>query len=203
MKNCVASVKEYIGRVVAGTGVVCVTAVMAFALTHAAKAGDWSPAQIAKYRTAAQTGDADAQWMLGYAYAYGKGVPKDDAQAVKWYHRAVQQDYAKAQNNLGAMYASGDGVPEDDSTAVKWYTKAAEQGDALGQYNLGTMYANGEGVPKDNVRAYLWFNLAATQGHAGAKENKNRLEEDMTPADTSRAQTLSRKCLEKSYKDCG
>ena len=84
MKNCVASVKEHIGRVVAGTGVVCVTAVMAFALTHAAKAGDWSPAQIAKYRTAAQTGDADAQWMLGYAYAYGKGVPKDDAQAVKW-----------------------------------------------------------------------------------------------------------------------
>jgi TPR repeat protein len=35
-------------------------------------------------------------------YANGKGVLKDDKQAVYWYQKAANQGQAKAQSNLGA-----------------------------------------------------------------------------------------------------
>jgi TPR repeat protein len=38
-------------------------------------------------------------------YAFGKGVLKDDKQAVYWYQKAAEQGLAEAQYNLGAMYA--------------------------------------------------------------------------------------------------
>ena len=61
-------------------------------------------------------------------YADGRGVPRDDAQAVRWYRKAADQDYPPAQYSLGVMYANGRGVPRDDSHAMTWYRKAAEQG---------------------------------------------------------------------------
>ncbi|MDB4576358.1 hypothetical protein N9091_01430 [bacterium] len=86
---------------------------------------------------------------------------------------------------------------------MKWFTKAAEWGDAVAQSNLGVMYVNGEGVPEDFPMAYMWWNLAAAQGDGGAKDNKKRLSELMTPEDISKAQKLSRECLAKNYKNCG
>ena len=88
---------------------------------------------------------------LGLIYANGaaQGVPKDDAEAVRWFRLAAEQGTARAQFNLGVMYDNGEGVPEDDAEAVRWYRLAAEQGYAAAQLNLGVMYANGEGVPEE------------------------------------------------------
>ncbi len=36
-------------------------------------------------KKAAEQGDVDAQYNLGVMYAYGDGVPEDDAEAVRWY----------------------------------------------------------------------------------------------------------------------
>ena len=162
-----------------------------------------SPEQIAEYRAAADKGEAWAQYNLGIMYANGEGVPEDDATAVKWYTKAAEHGFAQAQYNLGVMYEDGHGVPENDATAVKWYTKAAEQGVASAQENLAFMYAKGEGVPQDNVMAYMWWNLAAAQGDENAKENKGKLQDSMTSAQIEEAQTLSRECLAKDYKNCG
>ena len=75
-------------------------------------------------------------------YANGRGVDKDDAEAVKWFRLAADQGYAAAQCNLGVMYANGQGIiNKDEAEAVKWYRLAADQGYALAQYNLGVMYA--------------------------------------------------------------
>jgi TPR repeat protein len=62
-------------------------------------------------------------------YEKGQGVPKDDAEAVKWYRKAAEQGNAGAQDKLGAMYADGRGVPKDDAEAVRWHRMAAEQRD--------------------------------------------------------------------------
>ena len=63
-------------------------------------------------------------------YAEGRGVARDDAEAVRWYRKAAQQGYAIAQTILGFMYAEGEGVTRDDAEAVRWFRKAAEQGNA-------------------------------------------------------------------------
>ena len=124
-------------------------------------------------------------------YARGRGVPKDHAEALKWFRMAAEQGHAKAQFNLGVMYARGRGVPKDGAEAVKWYRMAAEQGDARGQYNLGIKYARGRGAPKDDLRAYAWYNLAAEQGFEHAVKARKRLRERMTPKQIERAQELS------------
>lgn len=76
--------------------------------------------------------------------------------------------------------------------AANWYRKAAEQGDAHAPDLLGWMYANGENVAKDFVTAYMWSNIAAAQGYAGAKERRDLLERQMTPAQIAEAQKLNR-----------
>jgi TPR repeat protein len=48
----------------------------------------------------AYQGDAEAQFDLGWRYAYGYGVKQDDAEAVKWYRKAAEQGHAEAANNL-------------------------------------------------------------------------------------------------------
>ena len=57
-----------------------------------------------------------------------KGVPEDDAEAVRWYRQAAEQGLASAQSNLGVMYANGEGVPEDDIQAYAWISIASAQG---------------------------------------------------------------------------
>lgn len=43
------------------------------------------------YRTAADQGDADAQYALGDRYGEGKGVPQNYVRAYMWYNLAASQ----------------------------------------------------------------------------------------------------------------
>jgi TPR repeat protein len=93
-------------------------------------------------------GDASAQVNLGAMYAFGKGVPLDYKEAVKWYRLAAEQGDAIAQCYLGSHYASGQGVPQDDQKAAKGYLMSAKLGVDKGQLNLGIIYDEGRGVSK-------------------------------------------------------
>ena len=73
-------------------------------------------------------GNGYAQNCIGFIYAEGRGVTKDDAKAVEWYQKSAAQGNACGQCNLGLMYADGRGVLEDDATAVEWLKKSAVQG---------------------------------------------------------------------------
>jgi hypothetical protein len=117
-------------------------------------------------RALAKQGVAAAQAMLGYMYRDGKGVAKDEKEAVKWFHILAEQGYPTAQFMLGKMYREGRGVLQDYKEASKWFRLAAEQGDAMAQLNLGTMYQQAEGVPQDDKEAVKWYRLAAEQGSA-------------------------------------
>ena len=58
-----------------------------------------------------------------------RGVPQDDAEAVKRYGRAAKQGDAEAQLLLGIMCYEGQGVPQDYVQAHLWFSLAAAQGD--------------------------------------------------------------------------
>ena len=84
---------------------------------------------LAAVRVRAKKGDASAQVVLGEMYAEGRGVPKDDVEAVKWYRKAGEKDDVDAKWYLGLMYQyGGDGVPKDETEAYKWYLLAGAQG---------------------------------------------------------------------------
>ena len=122
-------------------------------------------------RKAAEQGNADAQYFLGFCYYNGQGVSQDYNQAVIWYRKAVERGKSLAQNNLGECYYNGEGVSKDYKQAVSLYKKAAEQGHAKAQNSLGNCYYNGEGVSKDYKQAVSWYRKATEQGHAEAQYN--------------------------------
>ena len=123
------------------------------------------------WRPLADRGHAGAQTNIGFMYAEGQGVPKDEKLAVLWYRKAAEQGDAIGQYNLGVRYALGKGVPKDDQMAVFWYRKAAELGYVFAQASLGDRYAVGRGIPKDDQMAVFWYLKAAEQGNANAQIN--------------------------------
>ena len=167
----------------------------------AAQAGDFQTA-LKEWKPLADQGHAGAQVFLGWMYANGEGVPEDDAEAAGWYRLAADQGHAYAQYNLGVMYGNGEGVVEDDAEAARWYRLAADQGHAGAQVFLGWMYADGEGVLQDNVTAHMWFNIAGANGAEFGRDNREKIERKMTPADISEAQKRARICMASNYTDC-
>ena len=79
--------------------------------------------------TEAVKGDATSQYVLGFKYSSGRGVPKSFETAVAWYRKSADQGNVLGQFSLGTMYEYGRGVPKSEKTAVAWYRKAATQGD--------------------------------------------------------------------------
>ena len=124
---------------------------------------------FSNYKLAANEGYAEAQYCLGNCFYYGRGVEKNEVEAVKWYKKAAEQGHASAQCNLGYCYDKGRGVIEDKIEAVEWYKKAAEQGNASAQINLGVCYKHGKGIVKDEQEAVKWYRKAADQGDADAQ----------------------------------
>src|SRR5690348_17190591 len=61
----------------------------------------------------AARGDAEAQLALGTCYAFGTGVARDLAKAVKWHRKAAEQGLAQAQLRVAYELANGIGVKAD------------------------------------------------------------------------------------------
>ena len=122
-------------------------------------------------RSSAANHSAAAEFILGYLYEHGRGVPVDYGQAMENYLAAAKQGNAGAENNLGALYQHGHGVAQDMSAALQWYQAAAEHGSPVGQYNLATIYYHGHGTAKDPALALKWFRAAADQNLAAAEAN--------------------------------
>ena len=111
-------------------------------------------------RERAEQGDAAARTELGRRYYAGRGVPRDDAEAVRWTRLAAGQGHAPAQYNLGLLHFRGRGVAADDAAAARWYRSAAEQGHPPAQAALSALYLYGAGVEEDPVLASMWMELA-------------------------------------------
>ena len=163
--------------------------------------GDYATA-LRLWRELADKGDASAQTRLGVMYRDGRGVTRDDLEAVAWLRKAAEQGYALAQTDLGLMYANGRGVPRDDQQAMEWYRKAADQGHPGAQNNLGFMYGTGRGVAKDDAQAVQWYRKAAEQGSAVAQSNLGSMYKDARGGlqqDDSQAVDWYRKAAEQGY----
>jgi hypothetical protein len=77
---------------------------------------------------AAEQGHVIAQANLAQRYAYGLGVPQDDAKSLRWYRKAAEQGDANAQRELAFKYAHGLGVPRDNIASLMWANIAVANG---------------------------------------------------------------------------
>ena len=84
---------------------------------------------LRKFRQAAEQGDAQAAYSLGFACQFGLGVEKSPTQAFYWYREAASFGDVDATANVAACYANGFGVERDPVEAARWLRRAAELGD--------------------------------------------------------------------------
>lgn len=124
-----------------------------------------------------ESGEVEAQLLLGDAFYFGKETRQDMEQAFFWYDKAARQGNPMAQRALGAMYKLGKGTSRQPEKAAYWYQKAADQGYAMAQTNLGILYETGEGVAQNFDTARMWYEKAAEQGDARGMTYLGRLYE--------------------------
>ena len=125
---------------------------------------------ISRTKNAAASGDAEAQFDLGYLYARGMGMRQNHFQALRWFRKSAEQGLARAQNHLGLAYIEArGGIPRNYKEAAGWFRKSAEQGDAEGAYLLAGLYSKGLGLPQSYSRSLQWYQQAAEQNHVYAQ----------------------------------
>lgn len=86
----------------------------------------------------AEQGDINAQCDLASMYYIGKGIPQNNAEALKWYKKAAEKGHPVAQFGLGVMYSEGEGVPRNYIEGYAWLSLASakEIDDAKQQLSL-------------------------------------------------------------------
>jgi hypothetical protein len=143
---------------------------------------------------------------LGAMYGSGRGVPKNDAEALKWYRMAADKGSAEAQYTLGDIYEDGTGVMQDYAEAMRWYRLAAVQGHAGAQNNIGRFYADGLGVPKDNVKTLMWFTVALPglrgEEAANAQTFRDELASGMRRPQVMQAEEMAMRCRDSGFVSC-
>jgi uncharacterized protein len=113
-------------------------------------------------KAAAQAGDTQGMWQLYGAHNNGNwGVPKDDAEAIRWVRTAAELGDIRAMNALASEHQRGSRVPRDEVAAMSWWRRAADAGDGEAMTKVAYGYLNGTGgVPRNVAEGVRWTRAA-------------------------------------------
>ena len=170
--------------------------------SNVAKEPGGSAEALRWYLKAADLGNREAQFSVGFMYLEGLGVRRDYKEAFRWFLLAAEKGESSAQANLGWLYENGFGAPQDEAEAVRWYRKAALNEDPYAALSLGLMYSRGCGHPQNPNAAYIWISIAAWNGVPEAEDEQEKLEQTMTRNQISMAWRQAKACISSGYKGC-
>lgn len=91
---------------------------------------------VAKWQLVADSGNAQAQSLLGLMHFFGQGVPQNYGTSLRWLYLAAAQAEPKAQFKLGSMHANGQGVKRDHVRAAMWFILASNSAHPKAQKEL-------------------------------------------------------------------
>ena len=84
---------------------------------------------------AAQKGDPNGYFLLGFFYYQGEGVTQNFTEAIKWFKKAANNGLSNSYGFLGACYITQKNYVE----AINWFKKAINNGDCC-YADLGACY---------------------------------------------------------------
>jgi uncharacterized protein len=99
-------------------------------------------------------------------YAHGWGVPRDTADAIRWFEMANSVDSDGPPTDW--MSVEGYGIEKDPRRPRIGIRQAANSGHPEAQYFLALLYSSGKGVKKDEEQAERWISSSASQGYSPA-----------------------------------
>jgi TPR repeat protein len=114
------------------------------------------------FKLSAEQGNTSAQSRLGFVYALGLGVEKNNTKADFWLRKAAEKGHPVAQFYIGLFHLD-ERLEKNSTEAFKWTKKSAEAGCAPAQTLLGAFYSSGTGVSVDQVKAVEWYRKASEQ----------------------------------------
>ncbi len=124
-------------------------------------------------KSAAESGHAKAQSLLGYIY----DIAEENDLALHYYRMSADQGDPDGAYGLGKLYASGEGVEKDTGLAVHWYQMAADRDHLLAIDVLATAYLTGGlGLNRDNQKAVGLLERAAALGHSASIQRLSELQ---------------------------
>lgn len=115
MRNCVAAIACVLSLPASAAGSVTQLAAMreeARAYEHGEGVPKDAERAAGLYCVIASTGDAEAQYSLGWMYANGRGVLRDDPSAAYFFTLAARQGHAQAQSMLRYVGEPTKQIPE-------------------------------------------------------------------------------------------
>lgn len=121
----------------------------------------------AKLKTAAESGDLDAQYNFGMSYCCGDTALYDNREVTKWLCNAAKLEHTKSQYQIGKLY-------KGNRLSLPGYESAVRR------------------LPENDKLALAWFIVADSKGHPEAKKAIEMFRH-MEFADVVAAIDLSRK----------
>lgn len=91
----------------------------------------------------AESGNREAQALVGVLYGSGEGVKQDYKKAFYWQLKAAEQGHVKAQYNVAVMYSQGMGTRQNLGEAAAWFQRAADQNLPEARMHLGLFHEKG------------------------------------------------------------
>jgi TPR repeat protein len=98
------------------------------------------------YHKAALENHIEAQYLVGYMYQYGDGVPENYTLAMEWFQKAASKGNTGAMMNIAEIHRKGLGHTASIYPAIYWCTKAAEKGDSNAMNELGDIFEQNQDV---------------------------------------------------------
>ncbi|MDP7011807.1 MAG: tetratricopeptide repeat protein [Verrucomicrobiota bacterium] len=119
-----------------------------------------------------ETGDREAQFIVGNLLAGLRMGARDFEESIKWQHPGADAGYPAAQFLIGARHQKGHGMPQNDAIAMDWYNKAAAQGHPGAINNVGWMHGTGRVAGgADGAKASAMYLRAAERGNSVSQNN--------------------------------
>ena len=156
------------------------------------------------FKKAATSGHIQAQINVGLKYEKGEGTNIDKEKALYWYSQAAFNQNDIAQFRLASLLQQEFGKFKESHF---WFSKSAQKGNPEAHLALATNFILGRGVEKDLTLAHVSCKLATylsrdIVGISRSIQLRTELETKMSSDEINIAEQLSRKCIEKKFKEC-
>ncbi|MBF6640238.1 sel1 repeat family protein [Flavobacterium sp. J49] len=107
-------------------------------------------------RKAAELGNAEAQYNLGYFLQNGVGIDKNEIEAFQWYKKSSENGFNDGHYAMMMAYGNGIGTEINNEKAFEYALKCAENNDATCMWNIVNCYKQGLGVTKNSSKMLEW-----------------------------------------------
>ena len=124
---------------------------------------------VAEIERLAESGDRNAQYLMGKLLQDGPLLIPDTMKAQYWFERAAMQGHVTAQYALGKLLISDDVEVRNLQEGLCWLKTAAENGSHYAAYCLGKEYLRGKIVEKDVAKAVDYLTQSAETGNPYAR----------------------------------